>query len=544
MVTKKRTRRELIRRATLSSSTSADAVIVGAGYAGSIMARELARAGKRVVVLESGPAWRSGDLISSQIWSRRLRGGIGPYRSGGQDPVGIGFNLGRGLGGAGIHHYAGWFRMHPEDFELRTRYGRHLDWPLSYEDLRPYYDRIQTDVGMSGDAAAEVWRPAGAPYPLPPLPRQRQAEVLKRGFDALGLRTAPTPSAILSRPYKGRPACDLGGWCDAGCSTGALGNPLVTFIPQAQQAGATFLTGAHVTRVLMRDGRASGVEYVDAGGRKTINAKLVVLAAFALETPRLLLSSAAGGIANSSGLVGKYIQVHTLMSVFGLFGEPTDPARGPVGSQLLCQDMYDHDPAKGWFGGYQWLAATSKKPNDLIGLAGARMDLHGSSLDAFMRRASTSLAAMDCIGTGTVSEQNHLRLLDERDEYGVPICEVVHAYDDDARALYTAAEQQGQAIMRAAGAQEVWTGARATAHIMGGTVMGRDPRTSVVNQYGQTHDVENLFVSTPGVFPTGAAVNPTFTQVAWTLRSAEWLVRQWAEVTASSRRGSARRRAA
>ena len=237
-----------------------DVVIVGAGYGGSIMARELARAGKRVVVLESGPAWDSKDLLSSQIWSRRLRAGIAQYRTAGEDPVGIGFNVGRGLGGAGIHHYGGWFRMHAGDFDVKSRYGQQLDWPLSYEDLRPYYDRMQADVGMSGDAKAEVWRPPGKPYPLPPLPLQRHGRILRRGFDALGLRTAPAPQAILSRPYKGRPACTLEGWCDAGCSSGALAHPLVTFIPQAKRAGARFVTGAHVTKVLSRGGRSLVVE--------------------------------------------------------------------------------------------------------------------------------------------------------------------------------------------------------------------------------------------------------------------------------------------
>ncbi|HEY9412438.1 MAG TPA: GMC family oxidoreductase [Jiangellaceae bacterium] len=509
-----------------------DAVVVGAGYAGSLVARELARAGKRVVVLESGPEWRSSDLISSQIWSRRLRGDIGPYRSGGPDPVGVGFNLGRGLGGAGIHHYAGWFRMHADDFDVRSRYGHQLDWPMSYDDLRPYYDRIQSDVGMSGDARAEVWRPPGAPYPMPPLPLQEHGRILRRGFDALGLRTAPAPQAILSRPYRGRPACDLGGWCDAGCSIGALGNPLVTFIPDAKRAGAEFRTGAHVLRVLSTRGRASGVEYVDESGERHVQpAKVIVLAAFALETPRLLLNSADGGLANSSGLVGSYVHVHVLFSLYGLFTEHTDVGRGPTGAQLLCQDGHDSDPAKGYFGGYQWLIGTSKKPNDLAGIAMSRADLHGEQLDTFMRRAAGHLASMDLIGTGTVSADNRLTLLDETDEHGMPIAMITHAHDDDARALHQAALTQGLEVMDAAGATEAWAGPRATAHIMGGTIMGNDPRTSVVTSYGQTHDIENLFIATPGVFPTGSSVNPTYTQVAWTLRSAEHLTRNWRHLT-------------
>ncbi len=511
-------------------SREVDAVLVGAGYAGPRVARELARRGKRVVVLESGPAWTSRDLVSSQIWSRRNRGGYAAFDSTGPDPINLGFNLGRGLGGAGIHHYGAWFRMHPEDFEAQTRYGRQLDWPLSYDDLRPYYDRVQSDIGMSGDADAEVWRPPGAPYPLPPLDLQPHGRVLARGFAAMGLRTSPSPSAILSRPFKGRAACNYQAWCDAGCARGSLSNPLVTYIPEARRAGAEFRTGAEVTRVLTHGGRAAGVEYVDSRGRRHVQrAKVVVLAAFSLETPRILLNSAPGGLANSSGLVGKYLHVHMLLSAYGMFAERTEPYRGTVTAQLLCQDMYDPDPAKGYFGGYQWLAAVGKKPNDLTGVGMARADISGPDLDAFMRRGIHHLGAMDAIGHGTISRENQLRLIDERDEHGMRRAELVHAYDDDAGRLYDAARAQGVEIIRAAGAEEAWAGDRQVAHIMGGTIMGHDPAASVVTSYGQTHDIENLFVTSPGVFPTGGGVNPTFTLVAWTQRSADFMTTRWRE---------------
>lgn len=508
-----------------------DAVIVGAGYSGPLMARELARAGKRVVVLEAGPAWKPSDFVSSQIWARRLRAGTGAYRTGGRDPVNLGFNVGRGLGGAGIHHFGSWFRMHPEDFETKARFGRQLDWPIGYDDLRPYYDRIQADIGLSGDANAEVWRPPGAPYPLPPLRLHTHGKVLRRGFDALGLRTSPSPSVVLSRPFKGRPACTYDGWCDAGCAIGALGNPLVTFIPQARAAGVQFRTGTHVTRVVTESGRAAGVEYVDEhGSRQVLRAKLVVLAAFALETPRILLNSADGGLANSSGLVGRYLHVHTLLTVYGLFPWRTDSSVGTVGPQLLCQEMADPDPAKGHFGGWQWLAGGAKKPNDLTGIAMARPDLHGTALDAFMRRGVDHLGAMDAIGHGTISPDNRLVLTDQRDQFGMRTGLVTHAHDADADRLHDVARAQGLEIMRAAGATEAWTGPRNVAHIMGGTIMGADPASSVTDEHGRTHDIENLFIAGPGVFPTGGSVNPTFTQVAWTLRSAEHIVRGWARV--------------
>lgn len=509
----------------------ADAVIVGAGFSGSLIAGVLARAGKRVVVLESGPERQASDLVSSKIWARSLHG---PYAvmPQGANPIGFGFEVGWGLGGSGTHHFAVWPRFHELDFELKTRYGRGLDWPIGYDELRPYYDRVQRDIGVSGDSASEVWRPPGDPYPLPPLDLQPQAHLLRRGFEALGLRTAPSPVAILSRPYQGRPACQYVGWCSAGCAIGALGHPLVTLIPQARRFGAQFRTGAHVLRVAMDGERASGVEYVDTRGQRRIQrGRVVIVAAYSLETPRILLNSGDGGVANSSGLVGRYIHPHVLLTINGLLAEPTEPHRGIVGGELLCQENYDPDPANGYFGGWQWLASLAVKPNDLGGLAISRPDLNGSDLEPFMRRAATHLASMNGLGFALPAFENGLTLIDERDQYGMRKAVLTHSFDADALALYEAAKAQGLEIMRAAGAREAWATPVNAAHIMGGTVMGNDPTTSVVTSHGQAHDVENLFVAGASTFPVGGAVNPTFTLNALALRSAEFIAANWRKFT-------------
>ena len=175
-----------------------DALIVGAGAAGSLYAARLAAAGKSVLVLEAGPAWKNEDLVSSLIWARRLRWGGPPVASGGDNPLGVGFNTGWGLGGAALHHYGTWPRLMPSDFTMKSDHGQGLDWPIGYDDLRPFYDRVQEEVGISGDADEEVWRPAGAAYPLPPLEQFAQARLVSAGFEKLGMKTAPSPMATAS----------------------------------------------------------------------------------------------------------------------------------------------------------------------------------------------------------------------------------------------------------------------------------------------------------------------------------------------------------
>ena len=317
----------------------ADVVIVGSGAAGSLLAAKLSASGRRTVLLEAGPKRGMNDLYSSQIWSRRLKWGGPPTEMEGDHPLSVGFGQGWGTGGSAMHQYACWFRLHPEDFEMKSRFGRGLDWPISYDELRPYYDRVQKEVGLSGDAEKEVWRPPGEPYPMPPLPAFNQGLLIREGFRKLNLRTSPLPMAINSIEYDGRPNCVYDGWCDAGCPIGALGNPLAIYLRQALGSGAEILHDSYVTRVVTDASgrRAVGVEYVDARGeRQTQEASVVVLAAFALQNPRILLSSAPGGLANSSGAVGRYFMAHTATNIWGMFAEETQNYLGVTGGQMLC----------------------------------------------------------------------------------------------------------------------------------------------------------------------------------------------------------------
>lgn len=518
-----------------ASPTTFDAIIVGSGASGSLLGAKLAQAGKRALILEGGPPITTDDLWSSQIWSRRIHRTPWPTFTGGDDPFALTLNHGWGTGGSAVHHYANWFRLHPDDFTFLSSYDVGLDWPITYDDLRPYYDQIQREVGISGDEEGDIWSPPHEPYPMPALPILDHGRVLKLGFDALNIPTAPMPQAILSQPMGQRAACILDGWCDAGCPIGALANPLVTYLREAQLAGATLLNDAYVTRVLTDASgtRATGVEFFDAdGARQEVYGRMVVLGAYALENPRILLNSASSahpdGLANSSGLVGAYMMSHPGGQIFGLVEEETRPYMGRSGGELWSQAQYTTDAdANGYIGGYQWLGALSAKPNDLLGIAMMRPDLFGPDLDAFLQRASHHLLSLVFIGHDIPNEANRVTLSEQTDAYGYPIPQVTHTVGPDQTRMREAALQLGQEVIQAAGADEVWILPKADQHILGGAIMGDDPQNSVTNSYGQTHDVENLFVMGSSVFPTSGGVNPTFTIHALTLRTAEYMIDNW-----------------
>ncbi len=403
-----------------------------------------------------------------------------------------------------------------------------MDWPVSYADLQPYYDRVQNRIGLSGDAKQEIWRPPGEPYPMPPLPVFAQGRMISRGFEALDMHVAPTPMAINSIPFKGRGACTNDGWCDTGCPLGAVANPLVIDHPGARRAGAQFKAWCTVTRLTAgKKGMVTGLEYMDRQGLLFHQpASWVVLAAAGVQNARLLLNSACdwapNGLANSSGLVGKYFTCHSIANVYGVFDEETENYKGVNAGSLICQDGYrkDSHPA---FGSYQWGFAPSLKPNDLLGIANTRADLFGQSLIDFLESKGPRLGAMAAICEALPEVNNRIELADTKDRTGMPLARIIHTFNESALALSHHANEEGKKILKAAGAREVWSGQMGTAHINGGTIMGEDPAHSVADSFGRSHDIENLVLAGSGLFPTEGGGSPTFTIYALIERSIDHL---------------------
>jgi choline dehydrogenase-like flavoprotein len=516
-----------------------DVIVVGSGATGSAMAAYLAESGKQVLILEAGPEKVGADMVSSSLYARRLKWSGSPVVEQGSNPISHVFNAGYGVGGSAAHHYAVWPRMHEEDFVMRSRYQRGKDWPISYTDLARYYDRVQREVGVSGDAKKEIWRPHGEEYPMPPVQVFPQGIALARGFAKLGKSVAPIPLAVNSVAYKGRPACMWDGWCDAGCPIGALGNPQSVHLPRALSKGAKLIADATVTKIISdRSGeRATGVEVVTTRGvRRTLQASVVVLAAFAVQNPRLLLASATdkhpGGLGNNNDQVGRYLMTHLAGVVNGIFDEETRFSLGALGGQLVNQDSYPKltHVKTGAFGSYQWIIAQAVRPNDLLGISTSRADLFGAELATFMKRAVRGYAVMTSVCEGLPVADNRVKLSPSRDPHGVPLAVVTHSTHPESLALWKAAVGEGKDIVSAAGAPEVWNNPAGSMHIMGGTVMGASRDHSVTNSFGQVHDVQNLIIAGPGLFPTSAGVNPTFTAHAVTARSAEHLLSDWNQI--------------
>jgi len=392
-----------------------DVVIVGAGASGSVYASVLAKAGKKVVLLEAGPDWQMSDLISSEMWGRRIRPAGAPFLLEGKNPFGYAGQAGWGVGGAALHYFANHPRFLPNDYKIKSEHNRALDWPISYQDVAPFYDKVAHDIGMSGDAKAEEkWRPAGQSYPMPPMKTFRHGEIWVKGFESLGIRMVPAPVAMNSTEFKGRPACIYDGWCHVGCPTGALANPTVTYLSEARKAKAEVRALCSVTRVLTnaQGTKVAGVEYYDEKKvRQVQEANVVVLAAWSGQNSRLLLNSATDkhskGLNNSNGLVGKYMMTHSIAGINAIFDEDIQNHLGTIGAQYMSYDRYGKTSYKDAFGSTYITCGAAQKTHDF---ANTRPDLFGPDLHDYMKRAARGFTRISMFGEGLPNIENRIEL--------------------------------------------------------------------------------------------------------------------------------------
>src|SRR6186713_608584 len=361
---------------TFTTSETVDFIVVGSGASGGIMARELALAGMSVVVMEQGPRMAPGDFEHDELKYRQLSGitnnpATNPQtfrrdakqkaqRSPGRNPL----TYARIVGGSSAHFNANFWRLHEVDFIEGSKYGgiegaSLVDWPITYAELEPYYTMVEWEVGVSGLAGASPFDPPRTKgYPMPPLPVKSSGVLFERGARKLGWHPVPAPMAINSQQYRGRPACVHCGFCHGfACEVGAKASTLTTVIPEAEATGRCEVRPeSYVSRIdTSAHGRATGVAYFDARRRERFQkARAVVVCANGAETPRLLLMSAnprfPHGLANASGLVGKYLMFNYTSRALGVFEHELNEHKS-VQVTRIVHDFYDSDPKRGHYGG-------------------------------------------------------------------------------------------------------------------------------------------------------------------------------------------------
>jgi choline dehydrogenase-like flavoprotein len=501
---------------------STDIVIVGSGPCGALAAHDLAAQGFSVTILEAGkrhdPAidLRNRESNGAKIlWNE-------PRVYSGKDSVIP--KAGSGVGGGTLAWLGVMPRFHRDDFRTHSTEGVGADWPISYDDLRPHYAAVEREFGIAGDCGPF----APEPYQLP-MPAHRMnwhAQVLARGARSIGARPFAPPIAINSVEYDNRPACNYCGWCASGCVTGAKATSSGTYLPKAEALGAQLISEAFVHRINYdaKTGRATGVSYFDANNLEhRINARAVILAAHALETPRILLLSAnatfPNGLANSSGAVGRYLMSHPTWQVFGTFDQPINAFKGMQMGHVMVQDFYKPNPKNNYARGFIILSYMMT-PITYANLSGS---FFGVDLKDFLYDYPNT-AAWWAHAEGLPHETNSITLDPElRDPRGLPAARLHYEWGDNDLKLAAAARDKAAEMMQASGAKKVRIGLNYGAHAMGTARMGHDPKTSVVNSHCQTHDVRNLFICDTSVFTTGAGLNPTLTAMAITKRAAAHL---------------------
>ena len=519
-------------------SETVDYCIVGVGSAGGVLVQRLARAGFRVVGLEAGPFWDTEkDWVSDEKGSHELY--WNDLRiTGGTHPLALGANnSGKGVGGGSVHWAAFAPRFHPSDFRVYSEDGVGADWPISYWDLKPYYELLEREIPVAGPA----WFPWGDPHghPYGPHPLGGVGDVLVRGCTNLGIRSvAGGPVAILSASHGDRPHCIYRGFCLQGCKVGAKASTLITHVPDAISHGAEIRAHAMVSRISLRDdGRVDGVVYFDREGKEHFQrARAVIVSGYAIETPRLLLNSACPGhrhgLANSSGTLGRYLMAQAGNVVAGRFEELIRLYKAPP-AHALSEEFYETDPRRGFARGFA-VQTVGPLPIAFAKQMVAAMGAWGWGMRQVMMDYN-HWATLGVLGEILPWEDNRVELAEEKDQHGLPVAKVTFNLHDNDKKLIEFGKSKVMEIMAAAGAKQVVQESR-FAHLVGGARMGSDPSTSVVDKFGRTHDIPNLFVCDGSILPTQGSANPGLTIQALAARTADHLIRQGDTIFYSNRR--------
>lgn len=531
-----------------------DFVIVGSGAAGGVMAKELATAGHSVVLLEQGPHLQAADFKHDEwgyshngdlAWGRR-QGHPQTFRKTEDDvaeEVEVSLGYAHNVGGSSVHFSGNFWRFREVDFIEASLLGSiagttFSDWPITYDELEPYYTKVDWEVGVSG--LQGPWDPPRSrDYPCPPLPVKSSGVLLERASKQLGYTPYPAPVAILSQSHNGRPACIHCGFCNGfGCEVNAKSSSMVAMIPLALASGNCELrTGCTVSRVNTDEsGRATEVVYWEEDGtEQSQRVNAIVLCANGAETPRLLLLSESSqfpdGLANSSGMVGKNLMFNGRSSAIGLFDEPIN-AHKSIPTTRVIHDFYSLDPSLGFYGGG---GIDARHPSRGLPLGSAlrsgrfSSQSWGSDYKKRLQEEFTHTVAFNGHSTSLPLASNTVTLdPDLRDVWGRPAlrCTYKDHPDDLATALFF--QERSLELLDAAGAKQTTTvpvsEAEGGVHLLGTCRMGNDSSNSVVDRFNRSHDVPNLFMCDGSSLVTGGRGQPTMTIMALAFRAADYMI--------------------
>lgn len=504
-------------------------VVVGSGAGGGTLGSQLALKGVKTVILEAGGRHEIEDFTNDEwgmfgkiSWLDK-RTTSGNWRVA-KDFSGLPAWIVKAVGGSTVHWAGASLRFQEHEWKVKTHYGNIpganlLDWPIDANEMAPWYAKAEDNLGVT--------RTNG----IPGLPGNNNFKIMKAGADKLGYKQCHTGRmAINSQPRNGRGACQQIGFCFQGCKTGAKWSTLYVDIPAGEETGKLEVRPNSQVLKIEHDkhGKVTGVLYADKDGKQHVQkARVVCIAGNSFESPRLLLNSASSmypdGLANSSGQVGKNYMRHMTGSVYALFDKPVNMHRGTTMAGIIM-DESKHEPKRGFVGGYEMETLSLGLP-----FMGAFLDPGSwgreftTALDSY-----DHMAGMWLVGEDMPQEKNGVTLHPtEKDQYGLPVPNIHFDDHGNDTAMRNHAYKQGAAVYDAVGATRTFpTPPYPSTHNLGTNRMSAKPRDGVVNKWGQTHDVKNLFVSDGSQFTTGAAENPTLTIVALAMRQADYISNQ------------------
>jgi len=524
-----------------------DVCVVGAGPAGALLSHFLAERGHDVVILEAGPRFDKDERIErmkrqihpddpeNAIWD--MGGERDAYSASGAHSWPVNQRRVKGVGGTSLHWGSVVPRMQPKDFEMQSRHGLARDWPISYEDLQSYYVRVEQEIGVAGDEDTPNIAPREEPYPMEGFARSHPGHLFEQAGEEIGVEINTAPMAINKGSYD-RNECQGYGTCQFVCPSGGKYSADI-HVEKAIEEGATLLTEVPVQRL---EHGPDGEEITEAvyktpdGDTHRQEADIFVAAAGAYETPRLLLLSESDqypdGLANSSGTVGKYFMGHPPATVVGVVpGENTRPgAFGPQVTAAIYQFYDDNPPENGCVNMFISNAAGPSPATIAIG-----SEAIGDELLETVDAQFGSTLLMNLIAEMLPREDNRITLDESTtDNHGNPVLDLQLEPGEYARKGQETGLEVGSNLVEALGGTVPYAEGTMTVpyeqleplaqggyHPLGGTRMGTDPAESVVDPTLKTHDLENLYISSGGVFVTSGAANPTLTIMALSLKAAD-----------------------